>query len=132
MTTRFRCLLVAACLAALALGTPALAGHHETKGKGQEKAQKHKADAMNRADEARKDAEARAERAREQAEERGEEARESAEREQRGRGDEMRARREERKAIMDEAKTGAETGTPRKGKKPWWRFWESDEDYEAE
>jgi hypothetical protein len=39
----------------------------------------------------------------------------------------MRARRDERKAIMDEAKVAAEPGTPRRGKKPWWRFWEADE-----
>ena len=64
-----------------------------------------------------------------------EEAREGTERRQeaapeksdKSRGDEMRARRDERKAIMDEAKDAAEPGTPRRGKKPWWRFWEADE-----
>jgi hypothetical protein len=45
-----------------------------------------------------------------------------------GRGAEMRDRRDERKAIMQEAKGSSEPGTPQKGKKPWWRFWGSDED----
>lgn len=42
-------------------------------------------------------------------------------------GDEMRERRDERKTIMEQEKSAAEPGTPRKGKKSWWRFWESDE-----
>ena len=50
----------------------------------------------------------------------------------RGRGAEMRARCDERKAIMEDAKSGAEPGTPRKGKKPWYRFWESDEEAAVE
>ena len=49
-----------------------------------------------------------------------------------GRGAEMRARRDERKAIMEDAKSSAEPGTPRKGKKPWYRFWESDEEVTPE
>ena len=40
---------------------------------------------------------------------------------------EMRERRDERKAIKDEYKAAAEPGTPRAGKKPWWKFWGSDE-----
>lgn len=47
------------------------------------------------------------------------------------RGDEMRNRRDERKAIMEEAKAAHEPGTPQRGKKPWWRFWESEEDWAA-
>ena len=49
-----------------------------------------------------------------------------------GRGKEMRARRDERKAIMEETKGAAEPGTPQKGKKPWYRFWEADENDSAE
>jgi hypothetical protein len=61
-------------------------------------------------------------------EERGEELSERGEMAVGGRGAEMRDRRDERKAIMQEAKGSSEPGTPQKGKKPWWRFWGSDED----
>lgn len=109
MTLRIATLLASA---ALLLAAPvALADHHEGKGK---------------AKAAEKAAEARGSDAAEEAREKGEEAAEAA------RGDEMRARRDERKAIMEETRSGAEPGTPRKGKKPWWRFWESDDEAGAE
>lgn len=47
-----------------------------------------------------------------------------------GRGDEMRGRRDERKEIMEESRAGAEPDAPRKGKKPWYRFWESNDEDE--
>ena len=105
------------------------------------------------AEERAEEAEERAEREREMAEERREEAEEMAERERemaeerrlegeanRGseRAAEMRARRDERKEIMDEYRAGepgeatevavdeneAATKTDdKKGKKPWWKFW---------
>lgn len=41
---------------------------------------------------------------------------------------EMQARRDERKAIKESYREGREAGeAPAKGKKPWWKFWESDE-----
>jgi hypothetical protein len=40
-------------------------------------------------------------------------------------GEEMQERKEERKQIMEENKG---EDKPKKGKKPWWKFWESDED----
>ena len=42
------------------------------------------------------------------------------------RGDEMRARRDERREIMDEARANHEPGEPQAGKKPWWRFWDTE------
>lgn len=103
---KLRTIAILAALAA-ALATPTLAGNHgdEVRGKPVEKLKE----------------------GGEKAVQRTEEAGEAAE----GRGAEMRERRDERKAIMDEAKGAAEPGTPRKGKKPWWRFWESDEEWEA-
>ena len=47
----------------------------------------------------------------------------TAEREGKGRGEEMRSRRDERKALMEESKSAREPATPEKGKKPWWKFW---------
>ena len=143
-----RTISILAALTALAFATPALAGHHESKERGKPagKMQEHGDKAMKRGDEAREEADERTREAREEADERTREAREEAEESSReareeagersegatkGRGAEMRARRDERKAIMDEAKSAAEPGTPRKGKKPWWRFWESDEVGEA-
>jgi hypothetical protein len=135
MMNRISLILVA--LATFAFASPALAGHHEGKGKGQkglEKSQQKMKEAKKQAGDAKEEAEEHAEEAREEAEERAEEAREEAEERAEkaremgeGRGGEMRARRDERKAIMEEAKAGHEPGTPQKGKKPWWRFWESDD-----
>jgi len=45
---------------------------------------------------------------------------------------EMRERRDERKQIMEESKTQGKKEEPPKGKKPWWKFWESDEEEAAE
>ena len=42
------------------------------------------------------------------------------------RGEEMRERRDERRQIMEDARADQEAGEPQAGKKPWWRFWESD------
>lgn len=42
----------------------------------------------------------------------------------RGKGDEMRERRDERKQIMEEHKGATEPGEPQGGKKPWWKFWQ--------
>jgi hypothetical protein len=123
MTARI-CLILAA-LAALSFAPAALAEHHEGKGKGHakglEKSQQKMDDAKERATEAREGAEERAEGAREGAEDRAEKA-------AGGRGEEMQTRRDERKGIMEEAKGATETGTPPKGKKSWWRFWESDDE----
>ncbi len=115
MRTRFLTLFVA--IAAIALAPAALADHHGGKGKGHERALERSSKKMDGARE-------RAEEAREDTERRREAAQGKSDK---SRGDEMRARRDERKAIMDEAKDAAEPGTPRRGKKPWWRFWEADE-----
>jgi hypothetical protein len=115
---RIRRIVLLGALLSLAVAPAALADEHGGKGKGKT------------AEKAREKAPDEAEQARERAEERTrtESAGEDA---GKARGEEMRERREERKRIMEEAKGSAEPGTPRKGKKPWWRFWESDEDYEA-
>lgn len=118
-----------------------------------EMAEERAEEAEEAAEREREMAEERAEREREMAEERREEAEEMAERERemaeerrlegeanRGseRAEEMRARRDERKEIMDEYRAGepgeatevavdeneAATKTDdKKGKKPWWKFW---------
>ena len=43
------------------------------------------------------------------------------------RGDELRERRDERKAIMEEAKGADADGEASKGKKAWWKFWGDEE-----
>ncbi|MHC5012782.1 MAG: hypothetical protein ACYTG6_17860 [Planctomycetota bacterium] len=112
---RMRCIQGLLTILVLAAAPAALAGHHESKGKagakGHEKAMKQAGDARDAAEQQAEDARVKAEKG----------ADESA-----ARGAELRDRRDERKAIMDEAKTAAEPGTPRKGKKSWWRFWESE------
>jgi hypothetical protein len=107
--------------------------------------------AEDRAKDAREEAKERAEDAREEAEERTESSREHAKEvvESRGEHDEaahgseqaqeMRTRRDERKAIMNDAKESREAGQEgvgpdadaedqpadqkEKAKKPWWKFW---------
>jgi hypothetical protein len=49
-----------------------------------------------------------------------------------GRADEMRERRDERKAIMEETKGSAADGEAPKGKKAWWKFWGDEEGAAAE
>lgn len=106
---RIRRIVQLGALLALAVAPAALADEHGKEGKGHDKSHQ----------------------AREHAEEGDAQSEPAAEEAGKSRGDEMRARRDERKEIMEEAKDSAEPGTPRKGKKPWWRFWESDEDYAA-
>jgi hypothetical protein len=114
---RIRRIALLGALLSLALAPAALADEHGAKGKGHEKAHGKAEQARERAESAGEEGAARSESADEEA--------------GKARGEEMRARRDERKAIMEEARDAAEPGTPRKGKKPWWRFWQSDEDYEA-
>jgi hypothetical protein len=47
-------------------------------------------------------------------------------------GDEMQARQQERKEIQDQYRTAVKEGEAEKtkGKKPWWKFWGSDEETE--
>jgi len=100
---------MAVTLTTLALAVPAMATHHEdASAKGREKAEEASAKGRERAGAARA---------------RGTDAVEETE----AQGDAMKDRRDERKAIMDQTKGAAEPGTPQKGKKPWWRFWGSDE-----
>ena len=129
---RIRFALILASIVSLAVASAAVADHHKgprAKGKGYErsmgKADQKAHEARGRSAEARDAAEEGAKRTRE----RGEAAVDQADK---GRGAEMRARRDERKAIMEDAKSAAEPGTPRKGKKPWYRFWESDEEAAVE
>lgn len=120
----------------------ALAGEHKDKVKHHGMGHERMEDAKQRAEEAREQAEGetqnahghakeRMEKVRKDADMRSDKARDDADEavlDGKGRGDEMRARRDERKEVMADAKSAAEPGTPRKGKKPWWRFWESDAD----
>jgi hypothetical protein len=89
--------------AALTFSVPAWGAHHEAGevGKGQQKAKEKAADGREKAEDAM---------------DRAEDAK----------GEAMRERRDQRKEIMDEAKSSTEP-SERKGKKPWWKFWGSDE-----
>ena len=100
-----------------------------------EAADEHREDAEKHVREHGKDVKKGAPAAREEAEERARDARAlGADRtpDGKGRGDDMRARRDERKVIMEETKSGADGNRPPKGQKPWWRFWQSDEPIAAD
>lgn len=116
-----RWILLLGLVAGLAAAPTAFAAHHEGAAQGHGKA-------MKKAKDARATAGDVAEDAREAAGDVAEDARKRADEANQGRGAEMRERRDQRKAIMQDAKSTAEPGTPRKGKKPWWRFWESEAD----
>jgi hypothetical protein len=124
---RIRFALILASIVSLAVASATFADHHkgrEAKGKGYEKS-------MDKGDKTAREAGSRGAEERDAAGARAKGTRGRGEagvdRADKGRGAEMRTRRDERKAIMEEAKSSAEPGTPRKGKKPWYRFWESDE-----
>jgi hypothetical protein len=116
-------LLVALLSTSLAAPT-VWAGHHEEKGKKHEKAvgntRKYGAKPRRNVEEAPEEIRAKGTKARHDEER-------AADAKRKGKGDEMRDRRDERKAIMNESKAAREPGTPQKGEKPWWKFWGNDE-----
>lgn len=126
----------------LALALPAAAAHHEASAHGKAKGKLHEkatqvsdevgevegavaeeaAEAKNKAKKLKSKAGKKAEAAKQKVRDVKGEAHEAHE----AHGEAMRERRDQRKAIMEEAKQAHEPGTPQAGKKPWWKFWGSD------
>ncbi len=110
-----RAMAILISLAFLALSAPTMAAHHEgdaEKAKGHQKVREMKAKGKAHADEMKQEGKTHADEMTEKAND--------------AKGEAMRERRDERKAIMDEAKSTTEP-SERKGKKPWWKFWGSDD-----